>query len=75
MAEFYREDMVQNQKASIVKAIGTLRSFANISGAMYGLLKRPYLRYQQDKGIVKGMGEGFYGLYKAVSDEASYLTS
>ena len=58
-----------------MKAIGPLRSFTKVAGAMIGVVAKPYSFYQHDKGLVKGVGEGLFNLYNAVTEETSYLAS
>eukprot|EP00347_Sterkiella_histriomuscorum_P005333 403357015 len=75
MLKFYKEDLIQNQKINFVKAIGPIRSVFNISGALYGVIKKPYQAYQNEKGVLKGLGEGFYDLYSVMTEESYNFTN
>jgi hypothetical protein len=75
LIKFYIDDLVQNQKVNIVKAIGPIRSLVNVSGAIYGLFRKPYKAYMSDKGLIRGFGEGAYEFYSVIKDESGFITS
>ena len=74
LIKFYIDDLVQNQKVNMVKAIGPIRSIVNVTGAFYGLLRKPYKAYMSEKGLLRGFGEGAYDFYSILSQESSLLT-
>ena len=73
--QLYLEDLIDDQKINVVKAIGPLRSFFNLAGAFYGVFKKPYAGFCSEKGFVKGLNEGVWDLCKAVSSESVNLTN
>ncbi len=75
MIKFYIDDLVENQKINIVKAIGPIRSLVNVSGAIYGLFRKPYKAYMSDKGVIRGFGEGAYEFYSVIKEESGFITS
>lgn len=69
VTKFYVKDLVKNQKISIARALGPIRSVINISGALYGLFRKPYKAYKNDQGVFRGIEEGAYNLYDVLTQE------
>ena len=59
---------------NLVKAIGPIRSVVNLTGAVYGLFRKPYKAYMNDKGLVKGIGEGAYQFYSVIAEESGFIS-
>ena len=58
MLQYYKEDMVSNQKINFVKAIGPIRSMFSIGNAVVNVVRKPYEGWHSDKGIGRGLAEG-----------------
>jgi hypothetical protein len=58
IAEFYVDDLVQNQKVNLAKAIGPIRVLVNVGGAFFGLISHPYEAYMSQKGLLHGLSQG-----------------
>ena len=58
-----------------MKAIGPIKSLFNITGAVYGVFKRPYLAYNSERGnTLKGLSDGLTGLYGVLVEETGNFT-
>ena len=42
---------------------------------MFNLFRKPYEGYNSDKGLVKGLGEGFYDFFNTVTVESFNFTN
>ena len=51
-----------------------MRAFVNLTGAVYGLVRKPYKAYMNDRGIFKGFGEGAYDFYRVITEESGNLS-
>ena len=58
IAEFYVDDLVQNQKVNLAKAIGPIRVLVNVGEAFFGLISHPYEAYMSQKGLLHGLSQG-----------------
>jgi hypothetical protein len=76
LVKFYVDDLLQNQKVNIVRAIGPIRSFVKVAGALYGLLERPYHGYMSENvGLLRGLGEGMKDFYSVLAEEGAFIAS
>jgi hypothetical protein len=75
LANFYINDLISNQKANLVRAIGPLRSVVNISSALFSLVNAPYRGFSSDKGFVRGLSEGLQDFFLTISDEANKVSA
>ena len=74
LSQFYIDDLVQNQKVNVARALTPLKTIINVTGAIYGVFRKPYKAYMEEKGLINGLFEGTNNLYNVLSQEYSFIT-
>jgi len=47
---------------------------ANITGALYGVVNKPYKNYLAERSVIVGFSDGIYGLVTTFSTETKALS-
>lgn len=76
LSKFYIDDLVNNQKINLARAIGPLRAVISVSGAVWGLFSTPYREFMNERGsVIRGVGESVRELYSVVTEEGGYFAA
>ena len=68
---FYKDDIVSNQKIAILKSFKVVKNLSYFGGSILSPIYKPFYRayYFGLNGFLVGLSEGFGDLYSYVSEE------
>ena len=73
MVQFYRQDIISNQKLQVISGIKPIERIVRGSSSLFSVISNPYKGWKKagSRGAVVGLVGGFERIYTFLSDETS----